>query len=499
MSNRIVMILAAAVVALSAPGMAVAHGISEAQRQAVIEGGNLTFMQLGATHMLTGYDHLLFVFGIIFFLQSFRDVIKYVTAFTVGHSVTLILATFYAVQVNYFLIDAIIGLSVCYIAFANIDGFRKYLDVKAPNMMAMITGLGLVHGLGLSSRLQAFPLSEDGLLLNIISFNIGIELGQVLALLVMILLIDAWRKRPSFRKFSMASNYVLILAGGLLFLMQMHGYAHNSDPESFSVASVQSPPAGQQAGSAAGTAAPPPAGAWDDEIAVRVPAWNSREYKFEVDEGAAFEYAWSTNGGTLYYDFHGEPEGDTSGYFKSYEEGAAGRAGGSLTAPFTGVHGWYWQNDSGVPVEVTLKARGQYRRLDRPASTSGTTTPERVLIPSAGQVVPVVSPPAGEEVVNVTVPAGASREYKVRLEEGADFIYAWDTGGVPLFYDFHGESDGGDTGLFESHEKSTAAAASGSFTAPFSGTHGWYWKNNTASPVRVTLRMGGNYRRPDVE
>ena len=185
--------------------------------------------------MLSGYYHLLFVCGIIFFLSTFRDIAKYVTAFTLGHSVTLIYATFNAIQLNYFLIDAVIGLSVCYIAFSNIDGFRKYLNINPPNMMFMIVSLGLIHGFGLSTRLQELPLSEDNLLLNIISFNVGIELGQISALALMLLLVAAWRKRQTFQSFSLIANYGLIAAGGLLFLMQMHGYDHTSNPEEFVV------------------------------------------------------------------------------------------------------------------------------------------------------------------------------------------------------------------------------------------------------------------------
>ena len=157
---------------------AYAHGMSEADKLAIIAGGNLRYMWLGATHMLSGYDHLAFVFGIIFFLTSFRNIAKYVTAFTLGHSVTLIYAAFNAIQLNYFIIDAVIGLSVCYIAFANIDGFRKYLSINPPNMLLMIIGLGLIHGFGLSTRLQELPLSEDSLLLNIISFNPASNLGK---------------------------------------------------------------------------------------------------------------------------------------------------------------------------------------------------------------------------------------------------------------------------------------------------------------------------------
>ena len=222
-----------AALALLIANQAFGHGMSEAEKLSIMEGGNLRYLWIGATHMLSGYDHLLFVFGIVFLLTRFRDIVKYITAFTLGHSVTLIFATFNGLQVNYFLIDAVIALSVCYIAFANLDGFRKYLDVKPPHMLAMITGLGLIHGLGLSTRLQQLPLSEDELLMNIISFNVGIELGQIMALAVMLLLLASWRKAASFKPFSVMSNYGLIFAGLVLFMMQMHGYSHVSDPDEF--------------------------------------------------------------------------------------------------------------------------------------------------------------------------------------------------------------------------------------------------------------------------
>jgi hypothetical protein len=211
------------------------HGMSEAEKLSIIEGGNLRYMWIGATHMLTGYDHLACVFGIIFFLTSFKDIVKYITAFTLGHSVTLIWATFQGVQVNYFLIDAIIALSVCYIAFANLDGFKKYLGIKAPNLLLMIAGLGLIHGLGLSTRLQQLPLSEDHLLINIISFNIGIEFGQIVALSVMIFLLSGVRKIKSFKSVSLISNYGLIFAGLFLFLSQMHGYQHTANSDEFPI------------------------------------------------------------------------------------------------------------------------------------------------------------------------------------------------------------------------------------------------------------------------
>jgi len=209
------------------------HGMSEAEKQSIIAGGNLRYLWIGATHMLSGYDHLLFIFGIVFLLNKIIDVIKTITAFTLGHSATLIFATLLEIQVNYLLIDAIIALSVCYIAFANLDGFKKYFSVKAPNLFVMIIALGLIHGLGLSTRLQELPLSEEQLLLNIVSFNIGIEVGQILALSAMLLILAGWRKTSSFSAFSVIANVGLIFAGSFLFLMQMHLYSHTSNPDEF--------------------------------------------------------------------------------------------------------------------------------------------------------------------------------------------------------------------------------------------------------------------------
>lgn len=229
--------LLALVAVLLVPTEAFAHGMSLADKQAIIDGGNLRFLSLGVTHMLSGYDHLLFIFGIIFFLTTFKEIVKYITAFTLGHSVTLIFATFNQIQLNYFLIDAVIGLSVAYIAFSNLDGFRKHLKVAPPNPLAMIALLGLVHGFGLSTRLQELPLDQNELLLNIISFNVGIEVGQVIALSAMLLLLMGWRKAKSFHTFSSVSNVALIFAGIFLFAMQMHGYSHVKNPDEFGFSS----------------------------------------------------------------------------------------------------------------------------------------------------------------------------------------------------------------------------------------------------------------------
>ena len=361
LSARLFYLVAGLLIYSVASQVAYAHGMSEADKLAIIEGGNLRYMWLGATHMLSGYDHLLFVFGIIFFLSTFRDIAKYVTAFTLGHSVTLIYATFNAIQLNYFLIDAVIGLSVSYIAFSNIDGFRKYLNTNPPNMMFMIIGLGLIHGFGLSTRLQELPLSEDSLLLNIISFNVGIELGQVSALAVMLLLIAAWRKRHTFQTFSLIANYGLIVAGGLLFLMQMHGYAHTNNPEEFVVSSQPIQKVGNTKIVTETDLVQPQR---DDVIKIVIPARADKEYKFYLEKGATLKYAWNAEGTSLFYDFHGEPSGDTSGYFKSFEKSTARQAKGSLTSIFAGTHGWYWKNSSSSSVTITLITKGEYQRLD---------------------------------------------------------------------------------------------------------------------------------------
>lgn len=215
------------------PTLAMAHGISEADKQAMLDGGYIRYVWLGATHMLTGYDHLLFIFGVIFFLTGFRDIVKYITAFTLGHSITLIFATVYGISANYFLVDAVIALSVCYKGFDNLDGFNRYLGRPSPNLVLVIFGFGLIHGFGLSTRLQQLPLGDSGLIGRILSFNVGVEIGQIIALAIMLLVISSWRRTQSFAQFSTVSNGGLIAAGVFLFFMQMHGFGHTTDPDSF--------------------------------------------------------------------------------------------------------------------------------------------------------------------------------------------------------------------------------------------------------------------------
>ena len=215
--------------------IAYAHGISAADKEAMLTGGYLQYIWLGATHMLTGYDHLLFLFGVVFFLKTFKDIVKFVSIFTVGHTVTLIFATFMGINANYYLIDAVIAISVIYKGFDNNNGFESYLGIKAPNLLWMVLVFGLIHGFGLSTRLQQLPLGEQSteMLLRIISFNVGVEVGQVLALIPMVFILMAWRQKAYFTRLSKIANDALMFIGFMLLLMQLHGYLHTTNEGEF--------------------------------------------------------------------------------------------------------------------------------------------------------------------------------------------------------------------------------------------------------------------------
>ena len=189
-----------------------AHGMSEEDKAKALEASNWEYIELGATHMITGYDHLLFLFGVIFFITSFKEIVKFITAFTIGHSITLVFATLYEIQANYYLVDAVIALTVIYKAFDNLDGFKRYLNANSPNLLGMVFAFGLIHGFGLSTRLQMLPLADEGLVLRILSFNVGVELGQIAALSIMLIFLSYWRKMESFQRLSNASNVLLMLA-----------------------------------------------------------------------------------------------------------------------------------------------------------------------------------------------------------------------------------------------------------------------------------------------
>ena len=181
------------------------------------------FLYLGAKHMVTGYDHLLFLVGVIFFLYKLKDVAVYVTCFAVGHSVTLLTGVLSGMHVDPYLVDALIGLSVVYKAFDNLDGFRTLLGFQ-PNTKAAVLIFGLIHGFGLATKLQDFNLSPDGLIPNMISFNVGVELGQLLALSIILMLMIPWRRTQDFVRHAVLANVLLMTAGFVLMGYQTAGY-----------------------------------------------------------------------------------------------------------------------------------------------------------------------------------------------------------------------------------------------------------------------------------
>ena len=181
------------------------------------------FLYLGAKHMVTGYDHLLFLVGVIFFLYRLRDVVQYVSLFTVGHSLTLLGGVLGGIHANPYLIDAIIGFSVVYKAFDNMDGFKRFFNFQ-PNTRLAVLIFGLFHGFGLATKLQEFTLAQKGLVTNIVSFNVGVEIGQVLALTAVLIGLSYWRTRSGFLQHAFLTNTLLMVGGFMLVGYQLTGY-----------------------------------------------------------------------------------------------------------------------------------------------------------------------------------------------------------------------------------------------------------------------------------
>ena len=211
---------------LGFPFESVAHGVDDATRAFLQQNTGvqfIPFLYIGAKHMITGYDHLLFLVGVLFFVYRSRDVLLYVSLFTLGHSLTLLFGVISNIQINAYLIDAIIGLSVVYKGFENLGGFMTVFG-KSPNAKIAVLIFGLFHGLGLATKLQEFKLPEDGLLINLIAFNMGIELGQFTALAFILLIINFWRKHNSFIQFATSANCLIMSAGFMLIGYQLTGY-----------------------------------------------------------------------------------------------------------------------------------------------------------------------------------------------------------------------------------------------------------------------------------
>ena len=206
-------------------GVAEAHGVSgkDARYLLSLDGPAIVpLMYLGAKHMVTGYDHLMFLVGVIFFLYRLKDILLYVSLFTVGHSVTLLAGALGGVRADAHIVDAIIGLSVVYKAFENMGGF-KAIGLQL-NPRAAVLCFGLAHGFGLATKLQEYSLSPNGLVTNIVSFNVGVEIGQFLALTGILIALTYWRTRAGFLRHAFATNAVVMACGFLLVGYQLSGY-----------------------------------------------------------------------------------------------------------------------------------------------------------------------------------------------------------------------------------------------------------------------------------
>ena len=203
-----------------------AHGITGGDARFLNQNEGFQFfiyLYLGAKHMVTGYDHLLFLFGVIFYLTTLRSVALYVSLFALGHSITLIFGVLTDMQVNVYIIDAIIGLSVVYKAFDNLGGFERFFGISANNRSAVFV-FGLFHGFGLATKLQEMTLSEDGLLANLLSFNLGVELGQIIALIYLLLLLSISQRITDKPVFGISVNIILMAGGFSLTSYQLAHY-----------------------------------------------------------------------------------------------------------------------------------------------------------------------------------------------------------------------------------------------------------------------------------
>lgn len=224
---RILALAAVLLIFLASGAEAWAHNVAEGDKGYIQESSGtliLPFIYLGAKHMVTGYDHLLFLFGVIFFLYRLKDVGIYVTLFAIGHSTTLLFGVLTGITANAYLIDAIIGLSVVYKALDNLGAFQRWFGFQ-PNTKAATLIFGFFHGFGLATKIIEFEIAEDGLVPNLLAFNVGVEIGQLLALGAILIVMGFWRRTESFMRHAFAANTLLMTAGFMLVGYQLVGFA----------------------------------------------------------------------------------------------------------------------------------------------------------------------------------------------------------------------------------------------------------------------------------
>jgi HupE / UreJ protein len=205
---------------------AIAHGVTSGDKGYIQESVGVLpvpFIYLGAKHMMTGYDHLLFLLGVIFYLYRCKDITTYVTLFAIGHVITLLSGVIFKVGINAYIIDAIIGFSIVYKALDNMGAYKRWFGFQ-PNPKAATLIFGLFHGFGLATKILEYELPQDGLIFNLIFFNIGVEIGQILALGVILIAISYWRKSKSFQRHAYNANVFLMMLGFLLMGYQITGF-----------------------------------------------------------------------------------------------------------------------------------------------------------------------------------------------------------------------------------------------------------------------------------
>lgn len=207
-------------------GAAIAHAVAEGDQGYIQEISGvhlLPFIYLGAKHMVTGYDHILFLLGVIFFLYQPRHIALYVSLFALGHSTTMLLGVYFNIGINSYLIDAIIGLSVVYKALDNMGAFQRWFGFQ-PNTKAATLIFGFFHGFGLSTKIIEYDIAPDGLVPNLLAFNVGVEIGQLLALTAILILISYWRRTHGFWRHAYTANVVIMTAGFVLIGYQLTGW-----------------------------------------------------------------------------------------------------------------------------------------------------------------------------------------------------------------------------------------------------------------------------------
>lgn len=225
--RRLMLAAALLLLALAAGADAWAHNVAEGDKGYIQESSGILFwpfVYLGAKHMVTGYDHLLFLFGVIFFLYRMKDIGLYVTLFAIGHSTTMLFGVLTGISANAYIIDAIIGLSVVYKALDNLGAYQRWFGFQ-PNTKAATLIFGFFHGFGLATKIIEFEIANEGLIPNLLAFNIGVEIGQLLALAAILILMGFWRRTPSFMRHAFAVNVLLMTAGFVLVGYQLAGYA----------------------------------------------------------------------------------------------------------------------------------------------------------------------------------------------------------------------------------------------------------------------------------